>query len=244
MIYVIKQQLELLCAIKLAYICLVKIKNRFYHICLVLVFVPLITKSQSASYKESLKKDVSLFESAKTASDFIYAANCFEKLAMTEKKEWLAFYYAGLCNVLAAFEKQNKDIDTYCDKAEGFSRKADSLSKNNSEVMVLKSMIAAARINVNKAQRGQKYGAMATKFAMEAVKLNDGNPRAHFVKAKAILNTPPALGGGEKKAKPVFELALEKAQKILKDGSIFFPTWGRAEAEQELKKINASAVKK
>ena len=70
---------------------------------MVLVFAPLITVSQSAAYKESFKKDVSLFESAKTASDFIYAATCFEKLAITEKKEWLAFYYAGLCNALAAF---------------------------------------------------------------------------------------------------------------------------------------------
>ena len=210
---------------------------------MVLVFAPLITVSQSAAYKESFKKDVSLFESAKTASDFIYAATCFEKLAITEKKEWLAFYYAGLCNALAAFEKPLNEIDKWCDKAEAFSRKADSLSKNNSEIFVLKSMIAAARINVNKAQRGQKYGAMATKFAMEAVKLNEANPRAHFVKAKAILNTPPALGGGEKKAKPIFELALEKSQKIFKDGSVFFPTWGRAEAEQELKKINSTSKK-
>lgn len=219
-----------------------KIKNKICHICLVLVFAPLITVSQSAAYKESFKKDVSLFESAKTASDFIYAANCFEKLAITEKKEWLAFYYAGLCNALAAFEKPQNEIDKWCDKAEAFSRKADSLSKNNSEIFVLKSMIAAARINVNKAQRGQKYGAMATKFAMEAVKLNEANPRALFVKAKAILNTPPALGGGEKKAKPAFELVLEKL-KTYKLESSLSPTWGKEETEKELKKINSTSKK-
>ena len=209
---------------------------------MVLVFAPLITVSQSAAYKESFKKDLSLFESAKTASDFIYAATCFEKLAITEKKEWSAFYYAGLCNALAAFEKPQNEIDKWCDKAEAFSRKADSLSKNNSEIFVLKSMIAAARINVNKAQRGQKYGAMATKFAMEAVKLNEANPRAHFVKAKAILNTPPALGGGEKKAKPAFELVLEKL-KIYKPESSLSPSWGKEETEKELKKINSTTKK-
>ncbi len=209
---------------------------------MVLVFAPLISVSQSAAYKESFKKDVSLFESAKTASDFIYAATCFEKLAITEKKEWSAFYYAGLCNALAAFEKPQNEIDKWCDKAESFSRKADSLSKNNSEIFVLKSMIAAARINVNKAQRGQKYGAMATKFAMEAVKLNEANPRAHFVKAKAILNTPPALGGGEKKAKPAFELVLEKI-KTYKPESSLSPSWGKEETEKELKKINSNTKK-
>ena len=208
------------------------------YILIIAISSVLTVFSQSAGYKESMKKNIQLFDAAKTSSDFIKAAHGFETLANTEKKEWLPFYYAGLCDALAAFQKPKTEIDTWCDKADGFARKADSLSKNNSEVLVLKSMIAAARINVNQAKRGQKYGMMATRFANEAVKLNDGNPRAYFVKGQATLYTPPAFGGGEKKAKPIFELALEKTQKIFKDGSAFFPTWGRAETEQELKNIN------
>lgn len=192
------------------------------------------------AYKENMKKNIQLFESAKTAADFIKAANSFETTALSEKKEWLPFYYAGLCDVLAAFEKPKKEIDALCDKAESFARRADSLSKNNSEILVLKSMIAAARISVNQLQRGQKYGMMAGRFANEAVKLNDANPRAHFVKAQAILYTPPAFGGGEKKAKPVFELAIEKA-KGFKPESGLHPVWGKEEAEKELKKINTKA---
>ena len=53
------------------------------------VFFPVVGISQSGSYKENLKKNIALFESAKTANDFIYAANCFEKLAVTEKNQWL-----------------------------------------------------------------------------------------------------------------------------------------------------------
>ncbi len=193
--------------------------------------------SQSANYKESMRKNIQAFESSKTSADFIKAASGFETLALSEKKEWLPFYYAGLCDVLAAFEKPKTEMDAWCDKAEGFARKADSLSKSNSEVLVLKSMIAAARINVNQAKRGQKYGMQATKFANEAVKLSDANPRAHFVKAQATLYTPAAFGGGEKKAKPIFELAIEKA-KIIKVETAFHPKWGMEEAEQELKKIN------
>ena len=98
-------------------------------------------------------------------------------------------------------------------------------------------MIAAARINVNEAQRGKKYGLIATRFASEAVKLNEANPRTHFVKAKALMHTPPALGGGENKAKPVFELVIEKA-KTFKPESALYPVWGKEEAEKELKKIN------
>ncbi len=197
--------------------------------------LPVVVFAQSAAYKESLKKNIALFESAKTSTDFVKAASGFETLANTEKKEWLPFYYAGICDALAAFESPKKDIDTYCNKADVFARKSDSLSKQNSEVLVLKAMIAAARIGVNQAQRGQKYGLMATKLAAEAIKLNDANPRAHFVKAKAILNTPSALGGGEKKAKPVFELVLEKLKTFKAEP--YYPTWGKEEAEKELKKM-------
>jgi hypothetical protein len=92
----------------------VKIHNIYKLFTIISFISPFIGVSQSVSYKENLKKDIALFESAKTASDFIYAANCFEKLAVTEKKEWLAFYYAGLCDALAAFEKQNKDSRCLC----------------------------------------------------------------------------------------------------------------------------------
>jgi hypothetical protein len=198
--------------------------------------------SQTAAYKESLKKNIMLFESSKSTAELAKAATGFENMLLTEKKEWLTYYYAGLCNVLVAFEKPKKEIDTWCDKAEKFALKADSLNKNNSEVQVLRSMIAAARINVNQLQRGQKYGAMAARYANEAVKLNEANPRAHFVKAQAILYTPSAFGGGEKKAKAVFESVLEKF-KTFKPESDLFPKWGKAEAEKELKKINTKQKK-
>lgn len=220
-------------------------KNILYKTTLIaFLALPVLSLAQGTSYKESLKKNIAAFESAKTSADFIKAANGFETLAKAEKKEWLPFYYAGLCDALAAFEKPALEIDPLCNKAEALANIADSLSKNNSEILVLKSMIVAARIGVNKAQRGQKYGAMATKYAMEAVKLNDENPRAHFVKAKAILNTPPGLGGGEKKAKPVFELVLEKLsrQGVIKSEP-YYPTWGKNEAEKELKKINKTKSK-
>lgn len=197
---------------------------------------------QSATYKESLKKNIQLFENAQTSSDFTKAASGFESLATTEKKEWLPFYYAGICDALAAFVTIKKDIDAYCDKADSFARKADSLSSGNSEVLVLKSTIAAARIMANQVKRAQKYGALSAKLASEAVKLNVDNPRAYYVKARAILHTPPAFGGGEKKAKPVFELALEKF-KTFKPESNLHPTWGKDEAEKELKKINTTKSK-
>ncbi len=167
--------------------------------------------------------------------DLIIVSHNFEKVIQLEKKEWLVFYYAGLSNILVALQKQNQEIDVWCNKAETFIIKADSLSKNNSEVYVLKSMLAAARIQVDKTFRIQKYGLLASKYASEALSLNNQNPRAQLVKAQVILNMPKVFGGGFDKAKPLFELVIDKS-KSYKIESELYPKWGREVAELELMK--------
>lgn len=192
--------------------------------------------SQVTAYSNEFKKSISVLDSAIYTNDFTNAAKSFEKSAVIDKKNWLCFYYAGICNTLIAFNKKGKEIDMYCDKAEKYANIADSLKSNNSEIYVLKSMIAAARINVNAAQRGQKYGAISAKFNVKALSINAENPRAHLQKARAILNTPAAFGGGSKKAKPLFEIAIEKF-KTFKPEDLYYPNWGKKEAITELKKI-------
>jgi hypothetical protein len=211
--------------------------NLKYSIVLFAVMLSVNVLAQSQSYKEAMKKQVIAFNSAKGINRFQKVADGFSTIALSEKKEWLPFYYAGLCNVLIAFEINRSDIDVYCDKAEIFSRKADSLNKNNSEIAVLKSMIAAARILVNEKARAQKYGMQSAKYANEAIKLNPDNPRAYLLKAQNMLHTPEALGGGIKKAKPVLETALEK-EKIFKPETPLYPDWCKTEIEKELNKIN------
>lgn len=199
--------------------------------------------SQSQPYKDAMKKQVTAFNSAKGISDFQKVADGFVAITLFEKNEWLAFYYAGLCNVLIAFEKSKTDIDLYCDKSECYAKKADSLSKNNSEVLVLKSMIAAARILVNEKSRAPKYGSQSAKYANEAIKLNSENPRAYLLKGQNIVHIPEVFGGGAKKAKPVLEMALEK-EKLFKPETSLHPDWAKTEIEKELKKVNQKLNKK
>ncbi len=205
---------------------------------LILVFCVLSVNvfSQVNGYSIEFKKSISLLDSASYNNDFTNAAKNFEKSTLMDKKNWLSFYYAGICNTLIAFNKKGKEIDLYCDKAEKFANIADSLNNDNSEIYVLKSMISAARINVNATQRGQKYGAISAKFNVKALALDPNNPRAHLQKARAILNTPIAFGGGSKKAKPLFEIAIEKF-KTFKPENLYYPNWGKKEALIELKKI-------
>ena len=198
--------------------------------------------AQNKHYEESMKKNLSILESAKTVAEFEKAASGFETIALFEKKDWLPYYYAGICNSLVAFEKKGKEIDIWCNKADVQAKKADSLSNNNSEVSVLKSMISAARIFVDQKKRSQKYGSQSAKFVVDAIKLDVNNPRAYLQKARVLLNTPDALGGGNKKAKQALELALEK-YKTFKPVSNLHPNWGKTDAEKELKKVNEKLKK-
>jgi hypothetical protein len=211
------------------------LKNLYLLLMICLVSLAL---AQSASYKAAMKKQLVQFSAAKTKTEFLKAAGNFEILAASEKKEWLPLYYAGLCQAIAAFESDKKDIDGLCDKGDRLVKTADSLSPANSEVEVLKAMLAAARLTVNEKQRGQKYGGMVSKHANAAIKLNEHNPRAYLLKGRALLYTPPTFGGGAKKAKPVFEKALEKFKTDTPQE--FYPAWGKDEVETELKKITAN----
>ena len=210
--------------------------------CVAILFAVLLSVNvvaQSQSYKDAMKKQLIAFNTAKGASDIKKAADGFISITVTEKSEWLAFYYAGLCNVVIAFEKAKTDIDLQCDKAEVFAKKADSLSKNNSEVFVLKSMISAARIAVNEKARGPKFGGQSGRYANEAIKLNADNPRAYLVKAQNVGHTPEAFGGGAKKAKAILETALEK-EKLFKPETPLHPDWAKTEIDKELNILNAS----
>lgn len=190
--------------------------------------------AQTKNYDETMKKNLAVLDNAKDADAFKKAATGFENIAKQEKNDWLSYYYAGVCNTLIAFEKKGKEIDTWCDKAEVLAKKADSLSTQNAEVLVLKSMIAAARIMVHQKQRGQKYGAQANKLAKEALKLEPNNPRAYLQKATVVYFTPEVFGGGAKKAKPHFDTAIEKFKEY-KPLNTLAPDWGKERAEKLVK---------
>lgn len=191
---------------------------------------------QSDSYHAGMKKSLLLFEQAAGKHAFLKAAQSFETLALSEKKEWLPYYYAGLCQAIGALSASKADIDALCDKGDRLAAKADSLSSGNSEVDVLRAMLSAARIMVDEKKRAQKYGGQVSKWANAAIKHDTSNPRAYLLKGRALLHTPEAFGGGARKAKPVFEASRSKFD-TFKAPAEFWPDWGKSEVEKELKAI-------
>ena len=193
----------------------------------------LITYGQSDKYVEAMKKNLSLFDSAKTTADFQTVANTFERIGEAEKTQWLPYYYAGLALATSGWDDPNVDkdanstrINTLCDKAAALD--------NNSEIYALRNMSATQQMMVDPQTRWQTYGMQASKDLEEGLKMNPDNPRLYYLQGESIFNTPPAFGGGKDKAKPVFEkaLALFKTDKP----KPLYPNWGMQRTEEQLAK--------
>jgi hypothetical protein len=197
------------------------------------LLVTLFASAQSDKYEAAMKKNLSLFDSAKSTAQFQTLANTFERIGDAEKTQWLPYYYAGLALSIPAWNDPNIDkdanstrINTLCDRAEALD--------TNSEIYVLRNMSATQQMMVDPQTRWQTYGTQATKDLQIATKLNPDNPRIYYLKGQSLFNTPQAFGGGKDKAKPLFEKAIilfnaDKPKPL-------WPNWGLESTKEQLAK--------
>lgn len=210
--------------------------KRFFLI-LSAAFITATTYAQSAQYEGAMSQQVALLDDASNMNPERLQAisNTFERIADAEKTQWLPYYYAGYCQVIAAF-LQAADagkLDPLADKADLNTAKADSLSKNNDEIACLKSMVATIRIMVDPQSRGMQYGPEAGMQLEVAKQLNPENPRAYYLQAQALYYTPEQFGGNKVKAKELMELAIQKFS-TFKPASKIAPHWGEPHAKELL----------
>jgi len=198
-----------------------------------LIFGTLFSTAQSDKYMAAMKKNLALFDSAKTTADYQALANTFERIGDAEKTQWLPYYYAGLSLATSGWNDPNVDrdanstrINTLCDKA--------SAIDNNSEIFAIRNMSATQQMMVDPQTRWQTYGMQAAKDLDDGLKLNPDNPRLYYLRGESIFNTPPAFGGGKDKAKPVFEKAVALFK--LDKPKPLYPSWGLERTEEQLAK--------
>ncbi len=198
------------------------------------IAVTSVAFGQNAKYVSSMEKTIATIDTSKSVASLRLVCNSFERIANAEKKEWLPNYYIAYCYMLmATYDKSNDNIDDYCDKADGFIAKADSLKPDNSEIYVLKGWASSSRIRVNPMARGQKYGMASAGFQEKAKSLDATNPRPYFMLGMGKYYTPSAFGGGKDKALPLFEEAV-KRYKSFKPVSSIMPHWGEKQATDML----------
>lgn len=185
--------------------------------------------AQSDKYVAAMKKNIAMLDSAMQKQNAAELANNFERIGDAEKTQWLPYYYAAYCNIISTYtEKDKTKIDGIADKAEELITKAEGLAgTENSEIDVIKSMIATTHMGVDPASRYMKYGQASASNLKKAEALDPTNPRPVYLEGQIKFYTPEAFGGGKAPAKILLDKALVMFD-AFKPQSELYPTWGKS----------------
>lgn len=194
-------------------------------------FISLGLAAQSDKYINAMKANVKTLDTIHTASGWLNAANTFQRIADAEKNQWLPYYYAALGNVMnGLFQGHGGSFDAtitdqYADKADELIGKAENLSKDNSEIFIVKKLIATLKMMPDPQTRYQQYGPMAVEALAKAKQLNPENPRVYLLEGQDKFYTPEQFGGSKTEAKKLFEESKKKFE-TFKPESEIHPAWG------------------
>ncbi|MBD0276578.1 MAG: hypothetical protein ICV81_01245 [Flavisolibacter sp.] len=192
--------------------------------------------SQSDKYVKAMEARVAALDTTRSVQGLTDLTNAFERIATAEKTQWLPYYYAALATVNSGYFMTDPQkmmsggmadkLDPVADKAEALLNAAEALSKDNSEIYVVRKMIATLRMSADPMKRYMQYGPQAQQALEKAKQLNPENPRVYLLEGQDKLYTPEQFGGSKTEAKRLFEEAVKKYD-AFKPESTIAPNWGR-----------------
>ena len=187
--------------------------------------------AQDDKFMKAMEPKVIAVDTVRKTEDLLAMSAAFERIGDAEKTKWLPYYYAALTQVNAAYfmgmeNMKAEKTDPIADKAEALINKAEALSADNSEIYVVKKMVASLRMMGDPMNRFMQYGPIAEKALQTAMKLNPENPRIYLLQGQDKFYTPEQYGGSKAEAKKLFEEANKKFA-AFKPASTIEPNWGR-----------------
>ncbi|RYZ49116.1 MAG: hypothetical protein EOO14_21125, partial [Chitinophagaceae bacterium] len=199
-----------------------------------LLFSTTVLLAQSEKFVKAMQDKVVAVDSVRSTSELLALSAAFERIGDAEKTQWLPYYYAALAQVNAAYMQGMENlnpgkVDPMADKAEALLTKAEANVQKNSEIFVLKKMIASLRMMGDPMNRWQTYGPLATEALQTAKAMDPNNPRVFLLEAQDKFFTPEQFGGSKAEAKKLFEEALKKYE-TFKPATPLDPTWGKPTA--------------
>ncbi len=187
---------------------------------------------QSDKYVKTMESKMAAVDSTMTSAALIDLANSFQRIGDAEKNQWLPYYYAALMQAKSGYMLSNNGqtpspsvIDPIADKSEELIKKAEELAGQNSEIYIVKKMIATLRLMADPMNRWQTNGPEATEALAKAKELNPENPRTLLLEGQDKFYTPEQYGGSKTEAKALFEAAIKKYESFKPESSIS-PQWG------------------
>ncbi len=201
--------------------------------------------AQNDKYVKAMEAKVGQLDSNNKADDWKDLGNAFERIADAEKTQWMPYYYAAFCSVMAGYNSlpldgsmgDNSSIaDPYADKAEGLLRKAEAMSARNGEIFCVWKMIHSLRMSANPMARYMTEMPLATEALDKAKEINAGIPRIYILEAQDKFYTPEQYGGSKAEAKTLFEKARDLFETFKPESSIA-PNWGRSQVAYFLSQL-------
>ena len=184
-----------------------------------------------------MQDNVAKLDQLRSAQDWTEVGNNFQRIADAEKNQWLPYYYVALSNVMAGYFHGNVNqtpnpavTDPLADKAEAALKKAEELSKENSEIFIVKKMIATLRMTADPMNRWQTYGPQAAEALQRAKSLDPQNPRVYLLEGQDKFYTPEQFGGSKTEAKTLFEESAKRFESFKPESNIH-PNWGLSQVK-------------
>jgi hypothetical protein len=214
-------------------------KTFFFLLATTICFV---ASAQDDKFMKAMEPKVMAVDTVRKADDLIALSAAFERIADAEKTKWQPYYYAALTQLNAAYltgmeNMKAEKTDPIADKAEALLSKAEALSPNNSEIYIVKKMIASLRMMGDPMTRYMQYGPIAEEALQTAMKLNPENPRVYLLQAQDKYFTPEQYGGSKTEAKKLFDEA-NKKYAAFKPASTIDPNWGRPSVQYFLGELS------
>jgi hypothetical protein len=200
--------------------------------------------AQSEKYMKAMQDKMVAVDTTMRSDALLSLSASFERIGDAEKTQWLPYFYAALTQVNAGYMMMGgsqqglaEKMDPIADKAEALLNKAEALKPDNSEIYVVKKMIANIRMWADPMNRYMTYGPIASQALAKAKQLNPENPRVYLLEAEDKLYTPEQFGGSKTAAKELFHVALAKFASFKTETAID-PNWGKGRTEFGLKRAN------
>lgn len=199
--------------------------------------------AQSDKYVKAMEIRVTALDTTRNTEALKDLGNAFERIGDAEKTQWFPYYYAALAYLNAGYNLtggtmggMTATLDPIADRAEQLIAKAEALSKDNSEIYVIRKMIASLRLMADPMARYQQYGPQAQQALETAKKLNPENPRVYLLEGQDKYFTPEQFGGSKPEAKVLLQEAMKKYEAV-KPASTLEPRWGKRTTEYFLSQI-------
>lgn len=198
--------------------------------------------AQSEKYTTAMTDKVAAIDTLRNTQGLLDLSAAFERIGDAEKTQWLPYYYAALAQVNAAYmmgmDNMKADkVDPIADKAEALLSKAEAMKQDNSEIYVVKKMIATLRMTADPMNRYMTYGPLAQQALDKAKALDPNNPRIPLLEGEDKFFTPEQYGGSKNEAKKLFEEALVKYD-AFKPATPLDPVWGKPTVQYFLSQLN------